>query len=133
MNYYNQYPDGIDGLNRVIGYRLRPSWIWTYDEAPHAGLIIALSNDGISGVPGVVRLTLLDQSGDLISESTLEAGHPTPHQVRLVHLKLRPDISWEGTRLKGEIIVKGVSHPLRWACRELVNPDGTLTLKSNMN
>jgi len=133
INYYNQYPDGIDGLNRVIGYRLRPSWIWAYNEASHSGLIVGLSNDGISGVPGMLRLMLLDQNGDRISESTLEAGHPTPHQVRLVHLELRPDIGWEGTRLKAEIIVKGVSRPICWACRELVNRDGTLTLKSNMN
>ena len=129
MNYYNQYPAGINGLNRVIGYRLRPAWIWTIGESAHSTLIVALSNDGISGVPGLVRLTLLDQHGRPIFESTLEAGHPTPHQVRLVHLELRPGISWEGTCLKAELIVKGVSHPLRWACRESVNPDGTLTLK----
>ena len=132
MNYYRQYPDGIDGLNRVIGYRLRPSWIWTIGEAAPTGLIVGLSNDGISGVPGMVRLTLLDQNGNPVSESTLEAGHPTPHQVRLVHLKLDPGIGWEGTRLKGEIIVKGVNRPIRWACRESANPDGTLTLKKNM-
>lgn len=132
MNYYRQYPDGIDGLNRVIGYRIRPSWIWTYDEAPHSGLIVALSNDGISGIPGILRLTLLDQSGHPIAESTLEAGHPTPHQVRLVHLKLRPGIGWEGTRLKAEIMVKGAGHPIRWACRESLNPDGSLSLRRNI-
>ena len=32
MNYYRQYPQGIDSLNRVIGYRIRPSWIWQYDH-----------------------------------------------------------------------------------------------------
>src|SRR5215208_3082262 len=47
MNYYRQYPEGIDGLNRVIGYRLRPAWIWTYGE-PASGVIVGLSNDGIS-------------------------------------------------------------------------------------
>ena len=132
MNYYRQYPDGIDGLNRVIGYRLRPAWIWTHGEPPHAGLIIGLTNDGISGVPGIVRLTLLDPNGRPISNSALEAGHPTPHQVRLVPLKLSTGTGWEGTRLKAELIVKGVSHPIRWACRESVNPDGSLTLKRNL-
>jgi len=129
MNYYRQYPDGINRLGRVIGYRLRPAWVWTYGEPHLAGLIVALSNDGISGVPGVVRLTLLDQSNHPISESTLEAGHPTPHQVRLVSLKLPAGVGWEGTRLKAELIVKGVSHSLRWACRESLNPDGSLTLR----
>jgi len=133
MNYYRQYPHGIEQLNRVIGYRLRPAWIWTYGEAAPTGLIVGLANDGISGVPGAVRLTLLDQNGHSVSESMLEAGHPTPHQVRLVSLGLPPDIGWEGMRLKAELILKGVDHPIRWACRESLNPDGTLTLKKNMN
>src|SRR5215208_249889 len=47
MNYYRQYPEGIDGLHRVIGFRLRPAWIWTYGE-PASGVIVGLSNDGIS-------------------------------------------------------------------------------------
>jgi hypothetical protein len=128
MNYYQQYPHGIDGLNRLIGYRLRPAWIWTYGQPSHAGLIIGLANDGISGVPGVVRLLLLAQDGNLISESILDVGHPAPHQVRLARLELPASLGWEGTRLKGELIVKGVHHPLHWACREALNQDGSLTL-----
>jgi hypothetical protein len=131
MNYYNQFPDGIDRLNRVIGYRVRPAWIWTYGEPPHSGLIVGLSNDGISGIPGMIRLTLLDQSGNPISSATLEAGHPIPHQVRLARLELPASIGWEGTRLKAELIVKGMSHPVRWACRESINPDGSITLTGN--
>ena len=131
MNYYRQYPDGINGLNRVIGYRLRPAWIWTIGETAPTGLVVGLANDGISGVPGVVRLILLDQNGQPVSESTLEAGHPTPHQVRLASLKLPPASDWEGMRLKAELIVKGVNHPIRWACRESVNPDGSIILKRN--
>jgi hypothetical protein len=132
MNYYHQYPDGIDRLNRVIGYRLRPAWVWSYGETSHTGLIVGLANDGISGVPGVVRLSLLDQSGTLIAESSLDAGQPIPHQVRLTRLELPAGTAWEGTSLKAELIVKGVHHPIRWACREVINPDGSLTLKRNL-
>jgi hypothetical protein len=131
MNYYRQYPDGIDGLNRTLGYRLRPSWIWTIGETVPTTLIVGLANDGISGVPGIVRLTLLDQNGQPVSESTLEAGYPTPRQVRLVSLELPSATGWEGMRLKAELIVKGVNHPIRWACRETVNPEGSITLKRN--
>jgi len=133
MNYYRQYPAGIDSLQRVIGYRLRPAWIWTYGKAPEMGLLIGLANDGISGVPGLVRLTVLDPNGQTISEATLEAGHPTPHQVRLVRLELPAGIRWEGTRLKAAVVVKGVHHPLRWACREALNPDGSLIMKRDQN
>jgi hypothetical protein len=129
MNYYRQYPDGIDGLNRVIGYRLRPAWIWTYGEKTPTGLIVGLSNDGISGVPGVVRLMLFDQNDRLLSESILDAGQPIPHQVKLMLLELPEGSGWEGTRLKAELIVKAVHHPIHWAIREAVNPDGSITLK----
>jgi hypothetical protein len=131
MNYYRLYPSGIDGLNRVIGYRLRPAWIWTYGEPSRPGLIVGLSNDGISGIPGIVRVTLLDQGNNIIAASTLEPGHPIPHRVRLVQLELPSGVSWEGTRLKAELIVKGVIHPIHWACRESTHPDGSITLKRN--
>jgi hypothetical protein len=130
MNYYRQYPEGIDRLNRVIGYRLRPAWIWTYGESA-SGVIVGLSNDGISGVPGVVRLSLLDQNGSILAASTLDAGHPIPHQVKLLQLELPSGAGWEGMYLKAELIVKGVVHPIRWACREPLNPDGSLILKRN--
>jgi hypothetical protein len=133
MNYYNQYPDGIDRLNCVIGYRIRPAWLWTYEETSQAGLIVGLSNDGISGIPGMLQLILLDSSGNPISHTTLPAGYPTPHQVKLTCLELPAGLGWEGTRLKAELIVKGVSHPVHWACRESLNPDGSLTLKRNSN
>ena len=133
MNYYRQYPEGIDTLNRVIGYRLRPAWIWTYGAAPHAGLIVGLANNGISGLPGVVRLSLLDQAGNTLSASTLEPGHPLSHQVRLVQLDLPTALHWEGTRLKAELIVKGVVHPIRWACQESMNSDGSITLNRNQH
>jgi hypothetical protein len=29
------------------------------------------------------------------------------------------------------LIVKGLSHPIRWACRESVNPNGSITLTRN--
>ena len=131
MNYYNQFPEGIDRLNRVIGYRIRPAWIWIYGDPPHMGLIVGLSNDGISGIPGVIRLTALEQSGNPISSAKLDAGHPIPHQVRLARLELPEDVGWEGTRLKAELIVKEMSHPIRWACRESINPDGSITLTRN--
>jgi hypothetical protein len=133
MSYYSQYPEGIDGLNRVIGYRLRPAWIWTYGETDQAGLIVGLANDGISGIPGVVRLTLLDPQDQPLAESNLRAGQPIPHQVRLARLELPSGVGWEGTRLKADLIVKGVSHPIRWACREAVHSDGSIPLKRNQN
>ena len=59
LNYYHQYPDAIDGLARQIGYRVRPSWVWTYEEGGYPGLIIGFVNDGIAAVPGVLRVSVV--------------------------------------------------------------------------
>ena len=129
MNYYRQYPQGIDKLNREIGYRLRPSWVWRYDHAGRTGLVLGLVNDGIAGVPGMLRLSLLTPEGAAVTSGTLDSGYPLPHLVRQARFILPPDLEWIGLRLKAELEVKRVIHPVRWACREPLNPDGTLTLK----
>jgi hypothetical protein len=81
----------------------------------------------------VIQLSLLGSGGHPISSTTVPAGHPTPHQVKLARLELPAGTGWEGLRLKAELIVKGQSHPVMWACREGLNPDGSLTLKRNSN
>jgi hypothetical protein len=128
LNYYRQYPQGIDALNRAIGYRLRPSWVWTYEAQARAGLIFGLVNDGIAGVPGVLRLRLCDPAGKVLAGGSLDPGYPAPRGVRQARLILPEGVNWEGLLLAAEIEVKGVRRPVRWACRE-ANPDGTLTLR----
>jgi hypothetical protein len=129
MDYYRQFPHGIDALNRAIGYRVRPSWIWTYDHAGSTGVILGMVNDGIAGVPGILVLSLLDEEGRVLSTVSLEAGYPVPQQVRQVSFVLPAGRGWEGIRLKIELDVKGVLHPVHMSCREALNPDGTLTLR----
>jgi len=48
-------------------------------------------------------------------------------------LMLPASVQWEGLRLKAELEVKGVRYPVRWACRQKVNADGSLTLRHNYN
>ena len=47
-------------------------------------------------------------------------------------LPLPPGAAWEGLRLSAELEVKGVRHPLRWACRQALNGDGSLSLRRNL-
>jgi hypothetical protein len=128
LNYYRQYPEGIDALNRSIGYRVRPSWVWTYEHAGRTGLIFGMVNDGIAGVPGVLVLSLLDEHGQVLASGSLDAGQSVPHHVRQARLMLPPGQDWKGLRLKVELDVKGVLHPVQMACLESLNPDGSLTL-----
>jgi len=128
-HYYEQYPDAIDGLARVLGYRVRPSWVYTYSAGDETGLILGLVNDGIAGVPGVLRISVLDASGRVLASGGLDPGYPLPGKVRQAKFPLPRATEWKGLRVKAEIEVKGQRHPVRWACKQSLNPDATLTLR----
>ena len=38
-------------------------------------------------------------------------------------------IDWKGLKLRAEIEVKGMRYPVRWACHQKLNDDGSLTLR----
>ena len=63
MSYYQTYPTAFDRINRRIGYRVRPSFIWSYKDSSYLGLIVGFANDGIAGVPGVLRVTVESRMG----------------------------------------------------------------------
>ena len=60
--YYQAFPKWFDRINRRIGYQVRPSLIWSYEDNGYLGLIVGFANDGIAGVPGVLRITV--ESGE---------------------------------------------------------------------
>jgi hypothetical protein len=129
QSYYEKYPGAIDALARRIGYRVRPSWVWTYEERGAPGLILGLVNDGIAGVPGILRVSAIAPDGRVMASGGLDAGYPLPGKVRQAELRLPKGTSWKGLKLKAEIEVKGQLYPVRWACRQAVNEDGSLTLR----
>lgn len=129
LNYYRQFPDALDGLARRIGYRVRPSWVWTYEEAGYPGLIIGFVNDGIAAVPGVLRVSVVSEDGKVSVGGSLDAGYPLPGKVRQAKFPLPKGTKWKGLRLKAAIEVKGQRHPVRWACHQKLNDDGSLTLR----
>jgi len=131
LSYYEKFPAPIDEVARKIGYRVRPSFIWTFlrDGAP--GLVIGLANDGIAPVPGVLRLSVVGQDDKTYVSGCVDAGYPKPNGVHQAMLLLPGGVHIEGLRLKAELEVKGVRYPVRWACRQKINPDGSLTLRHN--
>jgi hypothetical protein len=82
LNYYHQFPEAIDGLARQIGYRVRPSWVWTYEEGGYPGLIVGFVNDGIAAVPGVLRVSAVSSDGKVNVGGCLDAGYPLPGKGR---------------------------------------------------
>lgn len=131
-SYYQAYPQWFDRINRRIGYNVRPSFIWSYEDGGYLGLIIGFTNDGIAGVPGVLRVTVESADGKPLKSGCLDAGYPLPGKVRQAQFVLPQGTKFEGLRLHAEIEVKGVRYPVRWACRQKLNDDGSLTLQHNL-
>jgi hypothetical protein len=130
-SYYQAYPTWFDRINRRIGYRVRPSFIWNYEADGYLGLIVGFANDGIAGVPGVLRVTVEEERRTLKS-GCLDGGHPLPGKIRQAQFVLPKGTKWQGLRLKAEIEVKGMRYRIRWACRQKLNEDGSLTLRPNL-
>ena len=133
LSYCEKFPGAIDEMARKIGYRVRPSFIWTFKRDGVAGLVLGLANDGIAPVPGVLRLSVFSEDGKTKVSGCVDAGYPKPTGVHQAMLMLPAGVQPEGLRLKAELEVKGVRYPLRWACRQKVNADGSLTLRHNYN
>src|SRR5262249_42416921 len=131
LSYYDKYPGPIDEMARRIGYRIRASFLWTFKRDGAPGMVIGLTNDGIAAVPGVLRLSVYSEDLKVHVSGCVDAGYPKPTGVHQAMLMLPEGTQWEGLRLKAELEVKGVRHPARWACRQKVNADGSLTLRHN--
>jgi hypothetical protein len=111
---------------------VRPSFIWSYTDDGYLGLIIGFANDGIAGVPGVLRVTVESQDGKVLKSGCLDAGFPLPGKIRQAQFVLPQGADWRGLKLRGEIEVKGMRYPVRWACHQKLNDDGSLTLRPNL-
>jgi len=131
LSYYEKFPGPIDAIARRIGYRIRPSFIWIFERDGATGLVVGLANDGIASAPGVLRLSIVTQDNRVLASGCIDPGYPKPIGVHQSMLMLPANTKWEGLTLKAELEVKGVRYPVRWACRQKVNPDGSLTLRHN--
>jgi hypothetical protein len=132
QRYYQAYPASFDRINRRIGYRVRPSFIWSYEDAGYLGLIVGFANDGIAGVPGVLRVTVESEDGKRLQSGCLDPGYPLPGKIRQAQLILPQGSKFKGLKLRAELEVKGMRYPVRWACHQRLNEDGSLTLHPNL-
>ena len=130
--YYRRHPEGLDDLASSIGFRVRPSWIWVSGEDDgRTNLIFGMVNDGIACVPGVLRLTLFTDDGKVNISGCLDAGYPKTRGVRQAMMTLPAGVGWNSgaLKLKAELEVKGVRHPVPFAVAQKLNPDGSLTIR----
>jgi hypothetical protein len=86
---------------------------------------LGIGNDGVSGVPGVLGAYAEPRDGKVKVGENLNAGQAYSGKVRHTSLLQPPGLDGKDLRLSAEIQVKGVSRPVRWACREAIKPDGS--------
>ena len=90
---------------------------------------MGLTNDGIAGVPGALRISVNSPADQELCAGYLDPGYPLPGKVRQALFPLPKGTAWQGLRLKAQIEVKGLRRPVRWACHQKLNDDGSLTLR----
>jgi len=65
----------------------------------------------------------------------LEVGGIALALIAIVTLATRflpQGMDWKGLNVKAELEVKGMKYPVRWACHQQTNEDGSLTLRPNL-
>jgi len=130
LRRYNEtYPRGFERLRANLGYRLRPSWIWQRKRHGTFEVIVAVSNHGVAGVPGVLWLQLATPDGQFKMRGTLDPGHPYGGGIRLASFLLPKDIAGI-LRLSAELEIRpGVLKPIAWACEQPLNQDGSIDIE----
>ena len=128
--FNEKYPHGFRALQRRMGYRVRPAWIWQRKRYGTAELIIGFANSGVAGVPGVLRVTVESPDGKFRLSGSLDAGHPYAGKVRQASFLLPPGMDGQKLILRGDVEAKaGVHHPIRWSCAQPLNSDGSFTIQ----
>jgi hypothetical protein len=127
--YYEKYPDSLRALEQRLGYRVRPSLVWQRKRYDTMELIVGIVNDGVAGVPGVLGIYAETPDGKMKVGGNLDAGQPYAGKLRQASLILPKGLDGEHINLRAELEVKGVRRPVRWACHEKTNPDGSLTIR----
>lgn len=128
--YNDRYPEGIRALQRRMGYRIRPAWVWQRKRLGTFELIIGIANDGVASVPGVLRLSLETADRKFQISGSLDGGHPYAGKIRQCSFLLPREINRGDLRLKVEIETKGqVRRPVQWACAQPLIPDGSFAIK----
>lgn len=127
--YNERYPRGFATLQQRMGYRVRPSWVWQRKRYGTSEVIVCVANDGVAGVPGVLRLSLASPDGSLRLSGGLDAGHPYGGRIREASFVLPRGLEGQRLKLRAEIETKGVRRPVNWACEQPLDADGSFVIE----
>jgi hypothetical protein len=127
--YYEKFPDSLRAMEQRLGYRIRPSLIWQRKRYETMELILGIVNDGVAGVPGVLGIYAESLDGKVRVGGNLDAGQPYAGRMRQASIILPRGMDGQQIILRAELDTKGVRRPVRWACHERTNADGSLTIR----
>jgi hypothetical protein len=129
-NYYQRFPASFDLLRKRLGYRVRPSWVWQRKRSRAVELIMALVNDGVAGIPGILRVSVESLDGKIKVEGGLDAGQPYAGKIRQASFLLPAEMMGQKVLLKAEVETKGgIRRPVQWACAQPLEQDGSISLQ----
>lgn len=128
--YHERYPAGFDSLQRRLGYRVRPSWVWQRKRYGTDELIVAFANDGVAGVPGALRIYVESMDAKIRVGGSLDAGHPYGGKLRQASFLLPKGMAGEKVKIRAELETKaGIRRPVNWSSAQPCNSDGSLTIQ----
>ena len=127
--YYEKYPDSLCAMEHRLGYRVRPSLIWQRKRYDTMELVLGIVNDGAAGVPGVLGIYAESPDGRVKVGGNLDPGQPHAGRLRQCSIILPKGTDGQQITLRAELEVRGVRRPVRWACHERTNPDGSITIR----
>jgi hypothetical protein len=117
-HYNERYPRGFERLRANLGYRLRPAWVWQRKRHGTMEIIVAISNRGVAGVPGVLWLHLESPDGKLKLRGALDPGQPHGGGIRQAAFLL--PLGYVGNlHLSAQLEVRpGILRPVAWVCEQ---------------
>ena len=104
--------------------------MWQRKRYGTSELVVAFANDGVAGVPGVLRVFVESADGRVRVGGGLDAGHPHAGRLRQASFLLPPGLEGQKLRLRAEVEMKGgVRRPVRWACAQALDAEGSLAVE----
>lgn len=92
-------------------------------------LIVAISNRGVAGVPGVLWLQIASPDGAFKLRGSLDPGYPHGGGLRLGSFML-PTGYVGKVHLSAEIEMRpGILKPISWTCEQPSNTDGSISIE----
>ena len=132
MNYYRQYPAGDRRHQSADRISRRPSFVWH------------MTRTAVTGTGRRLRQRRHRRRAGSAARDPCERrrqDHGRRRSIRAIRCRERSGRrsscfpegpNWKGLKLKAEIEVKGVRHPVRWACHQKLEEDGSLRLRTNL-